>query len=82
MYKEKAQELISIFKSQKVDNTKISDCLAARFAVLAVEEIIKSNPFYFYPGRKVSRISDHSTKEYWQEVKQELISLIKEATDI
>lgn len=53
----------------------IADKNAKACALICVEEIIAANPHYFYPGRKVVRVSDHSTIEYWQSVRQEIINL-------
>ena len=48
---------------------------AKKCAKIHVEGIIDANPYYFYPNRKVTRISDHSTKDSWQEVLNELNNL-------
>lgn len=65
--KDKAKELVEKLMDHIVKYEEAIEC-----AKIAVDEIINSNPYYFYPGRKVSRMSDHSTKEFWQEVKNEL----------
>lgn len=79
---EKAQDLIVRFFILPEENEgvgrlkgKESRLLAKQCALIAVDEIIKSGPYYFYPGRKVARIEDHSTVEYWQEVKAEIEKL-------
>ncbi len=76
--KDKAAELVEKFYSTY--NSELLGLTHARKdavdnAILTVEEIIKANPYYFYPGRKVTRISDHSMKEYWQSVLTELKSM-------
>jgi hypothetical protein len=79
---EKAQDLIVKFFILPEENEgvgrlkgKESRLLAKQCALIAVDEIIKSGPYYFYPGRKVTRVQDHSTIEYWQEVKAEIEKL-------
>lgn len=79
---EKAKELIVKFFILPEENEgvaqlkgKESRLLAKQCALIAVDEIIKSGPYYFYPGRKVMRVQDHSTIEYWQEVKKEIEKL-------
>jgi len=73
---EKAKELIDRFnqyaKDSEMDKARGGETFAAEIALIAVDEIIKSNPYFFYPNRKVTRVSDHSTKEYWKEVKYEI----------
>jgi hypothetical protein len=44
-------------------------------ALITVEEIINAKPYYFYPGRKVNKVEEHSMVEYWQEVKAEIEKL-------
>jgi len=71
---EKAKELIDKYEDvddcDKHYDDRHSPCShqAKQCAIICVEQIIESNPYYFYPGRKVTRIQDHSTTEYWQEV--------------
>lgn len=74
---EKAKELIVKFFILPEENEgvgrlkgKESRLLAKQCAIIAVDEIIKSGPYYFYPGRKVMRVSEHSTIDYWQQVKE------------
>lgn len=77
--KDKAKELIDAYKNISMLADKYNyllpseDLDIAKIAsTIAVEEIIKSNPFYFHPNRKVTRIIDHSTKDYWEQVKLEI----------
>ncbi|MEI2271858.1 hypothetical protein OHD16_06855 [Sphingobacterium sp. ML3W] len=76
--KDKATELVEKFYSTY--NAELLGLTHARKdavdnAIIAVKEIIKANPYYFYPRRKVTRVSDHSTKDYWQSVLTELKSM-------
>lgn len=48
---------------------------AKQCAIICIDEIIDANPYYFYPDRKITRISDHSTKDFWQKVKEEINNL-------
>lgn len=41
---------------------------AKKCAIICVEQIIEAGPYYFYPGRKVMKVEEHSTKEFWEEV--------------
>lgn len=67
---EKAEELIDKFVVKCIHRTQAKNC-----AAICVEQIIEAGPYYFYPGRKVTRVQDHSTIEYWQEVKSEIEKL-------
>jgi hypothetical protein len=76
---EKAQDLIVKFFILPEENEGVGRLkgkerrlLAKQCALIAVDEIIKSGPYYFYPGRKVRSVEEHSTIEYWQQVKSEL----------
>lgn len=68
---DKAKELVEKY----YEPITVSLTYAKKFALIAVDEIIKAQPYYFYPGRKVTRIEDHSMAEYWQEVKAEIEKL-------
>ena len=63
--KEKAVELVDKFRLSKA----ITESYAKQCALIAVDEIIKSNPY------EVSKTDMDSTIEYWQEVKQEIEKL-------
>ena len=66
--KEKAEELMLKFKEAPMKGTLawyVSFELSKRFALIAVDEIIKSHTYGLSPG----------LKNYWQEVKQEIEKL-------
>lgn len=66
-HSEAAQRLIERFRPICANNKA-----ATESAIICVEQIIEANPYYFYPGRKVTRIEDHSTVDYWKEVLEHL----------
>lgn len=68
---DKAKQLVEKY----YEPISVSLDYAKKFAVITVDEIIKSGPYYFYPGRKVNRVEEHSMVEYWQEVKTEIEKL-------
>lgn len=77
--KEKAEELISKYWGAKVDTPDVieyivSKELAKRCALIAVNQIIKSNPIRPLEFMLESEALD-SAREYWQEVKQEIEKL-------
>jgi hypothetical protein len=65
--KEKSEELIDKFVVKCIHRTQAKNC-----AIICVEQIIEANPYYFYPGRKVTRIEDHSTIDHWKEILEHL----------
>lgn len=69
----KAEELVSMYWNTKVETPHVRESIASKelakqCALIAVYEIIKSNPHKFY-----TQVS--STISYWQEVKQEIKKL-------
>jgi hypothetical protein len=73
--KDKAKELTLKFMkidsdSEKFDEFEMKLFYAQRCALIAVDEIINSNPHSNPLNTDV-----HSTMEYWQEVKQEIENL-------
>jgi hypothetical protein len=73
--KEKAKELTLKFMkidsdSEQFDEFEMKLFYAQRCALIAVDEIINSNPHSNPLNTDV-----HSTMEYWQEVKQEIQAL-------
>lgn len=72
--KEKAFELAHKFRLLEIRTSENSHMMismadAKQCALIAVDEIIKSNPY------EVSKTDMDSTIEYWQEVKQEIENL-------
>jgi hypothetical protein len=71
--KEKAKELVNNFKFGDVVTEKLQvvniDIYSNLFALRAVSEIIKTNP-YEWDGEDLN-----STIDYWQEVKKEIEAL-------
>lgn len=77
---EKAKELFEKFRTvsrhKYIERTgQDADEAGKTLALICVEQIIEAKPYYFYPGRKVTRVEDHSTIDYWKEVKKELESM-------
>ena len=73
--KEKAKELVEIFRLKVLDydGNGINGFKAKQCALIAVNEIIKNMPHSFYSGiRPAYKGTD---LEYWQEVKQEIEKL-------
>jgi hypothetical protein len=66
--KEKAEELFDKFNNPDRTNYPYVHN-AQQCALIAVDEIIKANPY------EVSKTDMDSTIEYWQEVKQEIEQL-------
>lgn len=77
--KEKAEELVSLFFPFKYkfklyyDNEK-QYIETKRYALIAVDEIIKSNPI-FVTSKLEGKDGMHEAYLYWQEVKQEIEKL-------
>ena len=72
--KEKAEELVESFY-KKIDYELTGSyfkkrLIAKQCALIAVDEIIKSNPIAFRIDNSIM-----SNKDYWQEVKQEIEKL-------
>lgn len=73
---EKAKELVKKFTTpMPTASYHVLHASAKECAIICVEEIMAADPHFFYPGRKVSRVSDHSTKDYWKQVKKEIEKL-------
>lgn len=74
---EKAKELVErysdLFETPLTRGMKFQESKEA--ALICVNEIINANPYYFFPGRKVTRVEDHSTKDFWQQVKEQINKL-------
>jgi hypothetical protein len=66
--KEKAEELFDKFNNPDIKHYPYIHN-AQQCALIAVDEIIKANPY------EVSKTDMDSTIDYWQEVKQELEKL-------
>ena len=75
--KEKAIELVEKFKNPVTEYPKEENIYYNECALIAVDEIIKSNPFIdiTYNKYNCSWIEKKSNVEYWQEVKQEIEKL-------
>ncbi len=71
--KEKAIELIKSFYPHVQWKLGQEDCLdrSKECALIAVDEIINSNPY------EVSKTDMDSTIDYWEEVKKEILNLKK-----
>lgn len=71
--KEKAEQLVDKFHIEIMD-FNITDLVledtAIKLALIAVDEIIKSQPFDVYTMEQCKNVND-----YWQEVKQEIEKL-------
>ena len=71
--KEKAEDLINKMLGLEIEDITKFDYIdheaAKHFALIAVDEIIKANPY------EVSKTDMDSTIDYWQEVKQEIEKL-------
>lgn len=68
--KEKAEELFyKYFDGGKEHQYWIHRVMAKKYALIAIDEIIKANPY------EVSKTDMDSTIDYWQEVKKEIEKL-------
>ena len=75
--KEKAKELLSIYWNTKVETPHVRESimskeLAIKCALIAVDEIIKLDVF---DCNEDWSNEDGDTREYWEEVKQEINKL-------
>jgi hypothetical protein len=73
--KEKAKELVNKYDCINFEISAYKNWVEAakQCALIAVEELINSTVDYLYPQSKFTR--NTLKREYWQEVKQELLKL-------
>lgn len=73
---QKAKELVQQFRRAMTGpGIESNDKNAKYCAIICVSAIIDADPYYFYPNRKVTRVEDHSTKEYWKQVRESINNL-------
>ena len=73
--KEKAEELQNKYFKYFLDKGEYLSIEAGKqFALIAVDEIINTNPFSFY-DKKFHLHRTFEYKKYWEEVKQEIEKL-------
>jgi hypothetical protein len=72
--KEKAEELVDKFVQYTPADSELEYPYAKKCALIAVDEIIKSNPI-FVTSKLEGKDGMHEAYLYWKEVKQELEKL-------